>query len=100
MPAPETYDLLVLGSGEAGKYLAWNLAASGKKTALIERKYIGGSCPNIACLPSKNIVHSAAVAKLARELPAYGLHAPDAPINMRTIRDRKRARVDGLFQML
>ena len=98
-PNAERYDLLILGSGEAGKYLAWNLAAAGKKTALVERKYIGGSCPNIACLPSKNIVHSAAVAKLSRELPAYGLHAPDAPINMRTIRDRKRAMVDGLVQM-
>lgn len=99
MPTPEKYDLLILGSGEAGKYLAWNLAASGKKTALVERKYIGGSCPNIACLPSKNIIHSAGVAKVARDLPAFGLPAAEAPINMRTIRDRKRAMVDGLIQM-
>jgi hypothetical protein len=50
-PEVEQRDVLLLGSGEAGKYIAWNLAASGKKTALIERRYIGGSCPNVACLP-------------------------------------------------
>ena len=59
---PEAYDILVLGSGEAGKYIAWTLAKQGRRVAVIERKYIGGSCPNIACLPSKNIIHSAKVA--------------------------------------
>ncbi len=61
-PEVEQRDVLVLGSGEAGKYIAWNMAAAGRKTALIERRYIGGSCPNIACLPSKNVVYSAHVA--------------------------------------
>jgi pyruvate/2-oxoglutarate dehydrogenase complex dihydrolipoamide dehydrogenase (E3) component len=60
--SPEEYDLLVLGSGAAGKLISWNLAKKGMKTAVIERKYVGGSCPNIACLPSKNIIHSAKVA--------------------------------------
>src|SRR5438105_8043836 len=50
----EEYDVVVLGSGEAGKYLAWTLASQGKKVAVIERRYVGGSCPNIACLPSQN----------------------------------------------
>jgi len=59
---PEEYDLLVLGSGAAGMLISWTLAKKGMKTAVIERKYIGGSCPNIACLPSKNIIHSAKVA--------------------------------------
>ena len=58
----ETYDVLVIGSGEAGKYLAWSMAKTGRRTALVERELIGGSCPNIACLPSKNIIHSAKVA--------------------------------------
>jgi pyruvate/2-oxoglutarate dehydrogenase complex dihydrolipoamide dehydrogenase (E3) component len=53
------YDLLVLGSGEAGKYIAWTMAKQGKRVGLIKRKYVGGSCPNIACLPSKNVIHSA-----------------------------------------
>ena len=56
----------MLGSGEAGKYIAWNLASAGKKAAVIERRYIGGSCPNIACLPSRNIIYSAKVAHLTK----------------------------------
>jgi pyruvate/2-oxoglutarate dehydrogenase complex dihydrolipoamide dehydrogenase (E3) component len=47
----EEYELIVFGSGEGGKYLAWTMAKQGKRVLVIERKYIGGSCPNIACLP-------------------------------------------------
>lgn len=53
MPYTENYDILVIGSGEAGKYLEWTMAGQGHRTAVIERQLIGGSCPNIACLPSK-----------------------------------------------
>ena len=53
------YDFVVLGTGEGAKYIAWTLAKEGHRVASIERKYIGGSCPNIACLPSKNVIHSA-----------------------------------------
>jgi pyruvate/2-oxoglutarate dehydrogenase complex dihydrolipoamide dehydrogenase (E3) component len=59
MSTTDHYDVLVIGSGEAGKYLAWTLSKEGHRTALIERKMVGGSCPNVACLPSKNIIHSA-----------------------------------------
>lgn len=69
----ENYDVLILGSGEAGKYLAWTLAGSGKRTALVERMYVGGSCPNIACLPSKNVVHSAKVASYFRRSQKFGI---------------------------
>ena len=55
-PHPEEYDVVVLGSGEAGKYIAWTLAKKGMRAVVIERKYVGGSCPNIACLPSKNFI--------------------------------------------
>ena len=48
------FEALVIGSGEGGKYLAWHLARSGHRTAVIERRWIGGSCPNTNCLPSKN----------------------------------------------
>jgi len=58
MRSIEEYDALVLGTGEAGKYIAWHLAGQGKRTAAIERKHVGGSCPNVACLPSKNVIHS------------------------------------------
>ena len=95
----EHYDLLVLGSGEAGKYIAWNTASSGKKTALIERRYIGGSCPNIACLPSKNVIHSAKVAHLSRMAEAFGLRLSEPGVDMQVVRGRKRAMVDGLVKM-
>ena len=62
----ERYEILILGSGEAGKYLAWTMAKAGHRTAMVERKHLGGSCPNIACLPSKNLIYSAKVASLGR----------------------------------
>ena len=64
MTATDHYKFLVIGSGEAGKYLAWTLSTQGHHTALVERSMVGGSCPNVACLPSKNIIHSAKVASL------------------------------------
>ena len=69
----DSYDILVVGSGESGKYLAWTMAAAGYRTAVIEQKLIGGSCPNIACLPSKNIIHSAKVKSLAGRASAFGV---------------------------
>jgi hypothetical protein len=57
MPQIERYEILVIGSGEAGKHVTWTLAQAGHRTAVVERKYIGGSCPNVACLPSKNVVY-------------------------------------------
>src|SRR6202042_3640949 len=62
MSTPEQYDALIIGSGEAGKYLSWHLGSQGKKVANIEDKRLGGACPNVACLPSKNVIHSAKVA--------------------------------------
>jgi pyruvate/2-oxoglutarate dehydrogenase complex dihydrolipoamide dehydrogenase (E3) component len=56
---PEEYDVVVLGSGTGSTIAAWTFANQGQRVAVIDRKYIGGSCPNIACLPSKNIIHSA-----------------------------------------
>lgn len=71
----EDYDLLVLGSGEAGKYLAWTLASQGKKVAVIERRYVGGSCPNIACLPSKN-TSTGCSSRRTTSTPTTGLAVP------------------------
>src|SRR5258707_6583953 len=64
MSRPEHFEMLVLGSGEGGKYLAWHMAKSGHRTAVVERKLIGGSCPNTNRLPSKNEIWSAKVAGL------------------------------------
>jgi pyruvate/2-oxoglutarate dehydrogenase complex dihydrolipoamide dehydrogenase (E3) component len=70
---PEEYDLVILGSGAAGKLIAWTLAKKGMKTAVVERQYVGGACPNIACLPSKNVVHSAKVASYFRRSGEFGI---------------------------
>lgn len=63
---------VVIGSGEGGKYLAWHLAQSGEPTMVIERKYVGGSCPNINCLPAKNEIWSAKVANLVQHATEFG----------------------------
>src|SRR5436190_17944179 len=95
----EEYDLLVLGSGEAGKYIAWTLARKEMKTAIIERKYIGGSCPNIACLPSTNVIHSAKVASYFRRSEEFGITKRDWKINMAGVRERKRRMVMDLVDV-
>jgi pyruvate/2-oxoglutarate dehydrogenase complex dihydrolipoamide dehydrogenase (E3) component len=99
MSNPEKIDALILGSGEAGKYLAWNLAKAGKRTAVIEQKYIGGSCPNIACLPSKNVIHSAKVASYFQRSEEFGITKDHWAIQMPGIRDHKRKMVDALVEM-
>jgi pyruvate/2-oxoglutarate dehydrogenase complex dihydrolipoamide dehydrogenase (E3) component len=96
---PEEYDAVVLGSGEGGKYVAWSLAKKGMKTALIERQYVGGSCPNIACLPSKNVIQSAKVASFFRRSEEFGITKENWKINMAGVRERKRKMVTGLVEM-
>jgi len=96
MPQPERFEVLILGSGAGGKLLAWHLARSGRRTAVVERRWIGGSCPNIACLPSKNEIWSAKVAHLARHAAQFGTVAGPVAIDMAKVRQRKRDMVDGL----
>lgn len=95
----DSYDALVLGSGEGGKFMAWHLAKAGQRVAVIEDRYIGGSCPNIACLPSKNIIHSAAIAQTVRTSAVFGTHAGTVTLSMREVQARKRAMVDDLVAM-
>lgn len=99
MSDQEEYDVLVLGSGEGGKYIAWTLAKQNQRVAVIERKYIGGSCPNIACLPSKNIIHSAKVASYFWRGQEFGVSKENCKIDMPAVRDRKRQMVGGLVDM-
>jgi pyruvate/2-oxoglutarate dehydrogenase complex dihydrolipoamide dehydrogenase (E3) component len=99
MPTPEQYDVVVLGSGEAGKYIAWTQAKKGKRAIVIERRYIGGSCPNIACLPSKNIIHSAKVASYFARSEEFGITKDNWQIHMTGVRDGKRKMVEGLVDM-
>jgi pyruvate/2-oxoglutarate dehydrogenase complex dihydrolipoamide dehydrogenase (E3) component len=99
MQTLEEYDVVVLGSGEAGKYIAWTQAKKGMRAVVIERKYIGGSCPNIACLPSKNIIHSAKVGSYFWRSGEFGITKDNTRINMSGVRDRKRKMVEGLVNM-
>lgn len=99
MPEIENYDNLVIGSGEAGKYLAWTLAKAGQRTVVVERKLIGGSCPNIACLPSKNVIYSAKIASVVRRGAEFGLETGPIVTNMAGVQRRKRLMVEGLRQM-
>jgi len=99
MSNSEHYDVLVLGSGEAGKFTAWTSAKEGLKTGVIERGLIGGSCPNIACLPSKNIIHSAKVADFACRAAEFGVRSGRAMVDMAAVRHRKRQMVEGLVAM-
>jgi pyruvate/2-oxoglutarate dehydrogenase complex dihydrolipoamide dehydrogenase (E3) component len=95
----EEYDLVVLGCGEAGKYLAWTFAKQGKRVVVIERKLIGGSCPNIACMPSKNVIHSAKVASYFFRSPEFGITKDNCQIHMPGVRERKRQMVQGMIDV-
>jgi pyruvate/2-oxoglutarate dehydrogenase complex dihydrolipoamide dehydrogenase (E3) component len=94
MPQPERFEVLVLGSGTGGKLIAWHLAQSGRQTAVVERRWIGGSCPNIACMPSKNEISSAKVAHFARHGAEFGTKVSSIAVDMATVRRRKREMVE------
>src|SRR5580693_2772971 len=95
----EQFDVLVFGSGTGGKLTAWTSASQGLRTAVVERGLVGGSCPNIACLPSKNVVHSAKVADFVRHDREFGSGTPLASVDMAEVRARKRRMVEGLVSM-
>src|SRR5260370_10614711 len=88
MPQPERFEVLVLGSGTGGKLVAWHLAKSGHTTAAVERRWIGGSCMNVACMPSKNEISSARVAHFARHGREYGTVTGSVTVDMATVRLR------------
>src|SRR6266403_1236902 len=96
---PEEFDLLILGGGTGSTVAAWTFADEGKRVAVVDRKYIGGSCPNIACLPSKNIIHSAKVVDYFRRSKEFGIAHDGFTIEMSGVRDRKRKMVVGLNEM-
>ena len=92
---PEEFDLVILGGGTGSTIAAWTFAGQGQRVAVIERKYIGGSCPNIACLPSKNIIHSAKIASYVRRSEEFGIPNRDFAVDMHAVRDRKRRMVSS-----
>ena len=95
----DQFEILIIGSGEAGKSLAWTMSKAGRRTAVVERGLIGGSCPNIACLPSKNIIYSAKVAELTARAAEFGVSTGPVTIEMAAVRARKRQMVVGLINL-
>src|SRR4029079_9092460 len=83
---PEEFDLVILGGGTGSTIAAWTFAREGKRVAAIDRKYIGGSCPNIACLPSKNVIHSAKVASYFQRSKEFGISHGGFTIDMSGVR--------------
>src|ERR1700686_2437491 len=94
MPQSEQFEVLVLGSGTGGKLVAWHMEQSGRRTAVVERRWIGGSCVNIACMPSKNEISGARVAHLARHAAQFGTMTGPVAVDMATVRRRKREMVE------
>jgi pyruvate/2-oxoglutarate dehydrogenase complex dihydrolipoamide dehydrogenase (E3) component len=97
MSSPERFQNIVLGGGEAGKYIAWELARWGQHVAVVEKGLIGGSCPNIACLPSKNVIHSAKIVEFVRHASTFGLRLGPWTMDMAGVRQRKHEMVDGMI---
>jgi pyruvate/2-oxoglutarate dehydrogenase complex dihydrolipoamide dehydrogenase (E3) component len=95
----EPFEMLVLGGGQGGQFLAWHMAKSGHRTAVVERELIGGSCPNTNCLPSKNEIWSAKVADLVHHADRFGMVTGSVATDMKRVLARKRAMVDGLIAM-
>jgi pyruvate/2-oxoglutarate dehydrogenase complex dihydrolipoamide dehydrogenase (E3) component len=94
MSKPEQFDTLILGSGQGGKLLAWHMARSGRRTAMVERRWIGGSCPNVACLPTKNEIWSAKIAHEVHHAAQFGTITGPVTVDMAKVRQRKRDMVD------
>src|SRR5258708_9046601 len=99
MSQPEHFEMLVLGSGEGGKYLSWHMAKSGHRSAVVERKLIGGSCPNTHCLPSKNEIWSAKVADLGHHPDRVGIVTGSTLTHKKRVLARKRGMGDGLIAL-
>jgi pyruvate/2-oxoglutarate dehydrogenase complex dihydrolipoamide dehydrogenase (E3) component len=95
----ENYQNLVIGSGVGGKLLGWTLAKRGEKTAVVERSMIGGSCPNVACLPSKNVIYSAKAVSLVDPKSGLGVTTGQVRVDMAGVARRKRQMVEGLVEM-
>src|SRR5260370_20096176 len=95
----EHFQNLVIGSGVAGKILAWTLASQGQKTVVVERAMVGGSCPNVACLPSKNVIYSAKAVSLVHPTRGLGVVTGPMRVDMAGVARRKRQMVAELVEV-
>jgi pyruvate/2-oxoglutarate dehydrogenase complex dihydrolipoamide dehydrogenase (E3) component len=92
--APERFDAIVVGTGQAGKPLALALGGAGRRTAVVEREHVGGTCINVGCTPTKTMVASARVAYLARRAADYGVRCGPVAVDLAQVRHRKQALVE------
>ena len=95
----EQFHNLIIGSGVAGKLLGWTLAGQGQKTVVVERAMVGGSCPNIACLPSKNVIHSAKAVSLVHPTKGLGVVTGSVRVDMAAVARRKWRMVNELVEV-
>jgi pyruvate/2-oxoglutarate dehydrogenase complex dihydrolipoamide dehydrogenase (E3) component len=79
------YDAIIVGSGQAGNPLVYRLADLGWSVALIEKKYLGGTCINVGCTPTKTMVHRAQVAHYARDAARWGINASSVSVDLAKI---------------
>ena len=101
--APEKYDLVVVGGGKAGKSLAMLRAKMGDKVFMVERDKIGGTCINVACIPTKTLVSSARRLVEVRTAASYGVDLPGADlasarVDLQALRARKESVVGGMVE--
>jgi pyruvate/2-oxoglutarate dehydrogenase complex dihydrolipoamide dehydrogenase (E3) component len=90
---------LIIGSGVAGKILAWTLTSQGQKTVVVERSMVGGSCPNVACLPSKNVVYSAKAVSLVHPTKGLGVVTGSVRVDMAGVARHKWRMVNELVEI-
>ena len=95
----EQFHNLIIGSGVAGKLLTWDLASRGQKTVVVERAMVGGSCPNVACLPSKNVIYSAKAVSLVHPTRGLGVVTGSVQVNMAGVARRKWRMVNELVEV-
>src|SRR5438093_2289903 len=95
----EHVENLIIGSGVAGKLLSWTLASQGQKTVVVERAMVGGSCPNVACLPSKNVIHSAKAISLVHPTRGLGVVTGNVRVDMAAVARRKWKMVNELMEI-
>jgi pyruvate/2-oxoglutarate dehydrogenase complex dihydrolipoamide dehydrogenase (E3) component len=94
----EHFQNLIIGSGVAGKILGWTLASKGEKTIVVERAMVGGACPNVACLPSKNVIHSAKAVSLVHPTKGLGVVTGSVRVDMAAVARRKWRMVNELVE--
>jgi len=99
MSQSEVFDVVILGSGQGGKRLAWHLASTGKKVAVVERQWVGGSCPAVACLPSKNELWAARIAHLVNTAGSFGTTVSNSYVDMVKVRQRKQHMIEREIEL-